>query len=97
MGLIQRDCLRRGKATSYTVAIFHQRGPLRTWYVPVPCGERGRVLLFLTCLAKLLMTAALKGPEFHGVFQRELQQGLGCVPSPGLQEVSGQGSDGCGW
>lgn len=29
--------------------------------------------------------------------QRELQQGLGCVPSTGLQEASGQGSDGYGW
>lgn len=28
--------------------------------------------------------------------QRELQQGLGGVPSTGLQEASGQGSDGCG-
>ena len=82
MGLIQRDCLRRGKATSYTAAIFHQRGPLRTWYVPVPCGERGRVLLFLTCLAKLLMTAALKGPEFHGVFAEGTPTGPGLCSQP---------------
>lgn len=55
------------------------------------------MLLFLTYLGKLLMTAALRPQSFMVSLQRELQQGLGCVPSTGLQEASGQGSDGCGW
>lgn len=45
-----------------------------------PVG-REAMLLFLTYLAKLLMTAALKGPEFHGVFAGNSSRAWAVFPS----------------